>query len=312
MKVIDYINESVRKKLTEANVKLKSYVQTPDGIKGYVKNFKLGEDNTMMANLEVVSDGKTSIITVPADSLEKASMESTSTPVDVKLEYVRNTPTWVSAEIVEKEQRTNLDAVLKAISIFNRDNNKKGLPVSYNIFHRDSSLEEIKKLLSLGKYTVSYISTNPKNDGEVDGKFKIYLQLNNFTPEYTEMMQSLFKEIDGEEGVETLDLGSDDSNAYTYHINLDERGTFFADVRDANDKTVFEIHDFDIFEHGFMKHKEDIDGLRKYLVNLGIISPGDKLIDDGQSKSGISESAVIKKELIKALEPIKIKIQSLK
>lgn len=310
MKVIDYINESVRKKLTEANVKLKSYVQTPDGIKGYVKNFKLGEDNTMMANLEVVSDGKTSIITVPADSLEKASMESTSTPVDVKLEYVRNTPYWISAQIADKEQRTNLDAVLKAISIFTKDNNPEGLPVEFKVFHRASSLEEIKELMSLGRYTAYAIGTNPT--GKTLGKFVIHMQLENFTPEYAEMMQSLYKEIDGEEGVEPLDLGSDDSNAYTYHINLDERGTFFADVRDADGNTVFEIHDFDIFEHEFMKHKEDIEGLHKYLVSLDIMSPADKLVSDDQTKSNIRESAVIKKELIKALEPIKLKIQSLK
>lgn len=310
MKVIDYINESIRKKLTEANVKLKSYVQTPDGTKGYVKNFEIGEGNVLMANIEVISDGQTSIITVPADSLEKASMKSASTPVDVKLEYVRNTPTWVSAQIADKEQRTDLDAVLKAISIFTKDNNPEGLPVEFKVFHRTSSLDEIKKLMSLGKYTAYAIGTNPT--GKKLGKFVIHMQLENFTPEYAEMMQSLFKEIDGEEGVEPLDLGSDDNSTYIYHINLDERGTFYADVRDSRGKTVFEIHDFDIFEHGFMKNKEDVDGLRKHLVDLGIISPGDELMGDGKLKSSIHESVIIKKELLKALEPIKLKIQSLK
>ena len=57
----------------------------------------------------------------------------------------------------------------------------------------------------------------------------------------------------------------------SYHINLDERGEFRADVRrDGN--TIFEIDGFDIFEDGFMKHKEDMDGLVEYLEHLGLIS----------------------------------------
>ena len=58
---------------------------------------------------------------------------------------------------------------------------------------------------------------------------------------------------------------------FTYHINLDERDEFYADVRNQYGKTVFEIHGFDIFEDGFMKHSEDIDGLAEYLLDLEII-----------------------------------------
>lgn len=59
--------------------------------------------------------------------------------------------------------------------------------------------------------------------------------------------------------------------SYTYNINLDERGEFFADVRDSNDKTVYEIHGFEIFEDGFMKHKYDVEGLKEYLYDLEIL-----------------------------------------
>lgn len=59
--------------------------------------------------------------------------------------------------------------------------------------------------------------------------------------------------------------------SYTYNINLDERGEFFSDVRDSNDKTVYEIHGFEIFEDGFMKHKYDVEGLKEYLYDLEIL-----------------------------------------
>lgn len=70
---------------------------------------------------------------------------------------------------------------------------------------------------------------------------------------------------------------------YFYHINLDERGSFYADVRDESDKTVFEIKagnelgadESSIFEDGFMRHKNDINGLANYLVDLGVIAKGD-------------------------------------
>lgn len=62
-----------------------------------------------------------------------------------------------------------------------------------------------------------------------------------------------------------------------YFINLDERGDFFADVRRA-DATIFEIHGADIFEDGFMDHKDDLAGLLDYLVSLGIASKDDSLV----------------------------------
>lgn len=64
---------------------------------------------------------------------------------------------------------------------------------------------------------------------------------------------------------------------YTYHINLDERGEFRADVRDAEEQTVFEIEGFEIFEDGFMKNKYDLVNLADYLIHLGIINKEDTL-----------------------------------
>lgn len=69
----------------------------------------------------------------------------------------------------------------------------------------------------------------------------------------------------------------------TYHINLDERGMFYADVR-RNEETIFEIkidntwgHQDCIFDDGYMKNKKDISGLQHYLFNLGIIKENEVL-----------------------------------
>mgnify|MGYP000914875015 CR=1 FL=1 len=73
---------------------------------------------------------------------------------------------------------------------------------------------------------------------------------------------------------------------YTYHINLDERGEFFADVRDQDDNTVYEIHlpDSDggsgIIGDGFMKHERDVAGLERYLKQIGIMQNHDTLEPD--------------------------------
>ncbi|MCK9525963.1 MAG: hypothetical protein M0R49_08550 [Limnochordia bacterium] len=64
---------------------------------------------------------------------------------------------------------------------------------------------------------------------------------------------------------------------YTYHINLAERGEFYADVRNESEETVFEIQGFDIFEDGYMKHDADLQGLAEYLEELGIMQPEDYL-----------------------------------
>jgi len=73
---------------------------------------------------------------------------------------------------------------------------------------------------------------------------------------------------------------------YYYFINLDERGSFYADVRNENGKTLFEIRDGDllaadessIFEDGFMKNKNDLAGLKSYLVSIGIMNQQQVLI----------------------------------
>lgn len=73
---------------------------------------------------------------------------------------------------------------------------------------------------------------------------------------------------------------------FGYYIDLDERGDFYADVRDVAGRTVFEIRAGDlldpdessIFEDGFMRHKSDLKGLTDYLRDLGVIGTQDQVV----------------------------------
>ena len=64
---------------------------------------------------------------------------------------------------------------------------------------------------------------------------------------------------------------------YTYHINLDERGEFYADVREENGRTVYDIKGPSIFEDGFMCHPADLRGLGVYLLDLGVLRDSDSI-----------------------------------
>lgn len=70
---------------------------------------------------------------------------------------------------------------------------------------------------------------------------------------------------------------------FDYFVNLDERGQFYADVRNDYGNTVFAIRSEDdgnvgTVEDGFMKHTRDLDGLRDYLIFLGIMTEDDTLV----------------------------------
>lgn len=84
---------------------------------------------------------------------------------------------------------------------------------------------------------------------------------------------------------------------YGYYINLDERGDFYADVRDRDGNTVYEVRAGDsleedgssIFDDGFMRHKEDLVGLGRYLRDMGIISKGGELLSMSEFEKRLEE-----------------------
>lgn len=73
---------------------------------------------------------------------------------------------------------------------------------------------------------------------------------------------------------------------YGYYIDLDERGSFEADVRDADGKTVYEVKagnslsedETSIFDDGFMRDKSDVSGLASYLKDLDVIPDDAELL----------------------------------
>ena len=83
---------------------------------------------------------------------------------------------------------------------------------------------------------------------------------------------------------------------FEYFINLDERGSFNADVRTETGKTVYEIANVeeltDVIETGYMKNSKDLKGLKEYLVLLGIMEGDDKLTDSS-SKVSVPDAELI-------------------
>lgn len=65
---------------------------------------------------------------------------------------------------------------------------------------------------------------------------------------------------------------------YGYCINLDERGEFYADLRNAHQETVWEIRvdqgeDIEDVSGGYMRHRRDHQGLETWLKDIGVIEP---------------------------------------
>lgn len=64
---------------------------------------------------------------------------------------------------------------------------------------------------------------------------------------------------------------------YLYYINLDERGSFSADVRGPGGKTVLEIKggnelaegETSLVEDGYMRDFKDLNGLSDYMRSIG-------------------------------------------
>jgi len=84
---------------------------------------------------------------------------------------------------------------------------------------------------------------------------------------------------------------------YGYSINLDERGGFYADVRDESGETIFEIRDGNelgedessIFEDGFMRGKNDLDGLASYLISIKLIPEGSRVLTLVDQEAALEE-----------------------
>lgn len=126
----------------------------------------------------------------------------------------------------------------------------------------NSAVQVLKKAFGGGQYDESKHPRNPKGSGRNAGRFA--------------------PKQGGRAGAQ---VRSHKPMKYEYYINLDERGSFYADVRDPSGKTVFEIKagneldegESSIFDDGFMFDADDIGGLESYLKDLGILKSNDSI-----------------------------------
>jgi hypothetical protein len=73
---------------------------------------------------------------------------------------------------------------------------------------------------------------------------------------------------------------------YRYQINFDENATFYADVLDSDNprgESIFDVIPLErngefFFQAYGMKHKNDIDGLEKFLKEIGVIEENARVI----------------------------------
>lgn len=86
---------------------------------------------------------------------------------------------------------------------------------------------------------------------------------------------------------------------YVYVVNLDERGDFYADVRNARTgETVYEIESdedgsIEPITDGNMIHKDDLEGLKKYLVSIKIIEDDSALCRVGSETGPVEMDRVL-------------------
>ena len=78
------------------------------------------------------------------------------------------------------------------------------------------------------------------------------------------------------------------ADVFGYYVNLDERGSFYADVRDIRDNTIYEVSSDDEdgtvweVESGFMSDPHDLEGLAGYLAEMSIIAKGGEILSSDE------------------------------
>lgn len=90
--------------------------------------------------------------------------------------------------------------------------------------------------------------------------------------------------------------------AFGYYVNLNERGSFYADVRNADGSTVFEVRggrelgedDTSMVEDGYMTSYTDVDGLRDFLVNTGVIPEKSAVFNSGYFEQVLEQQSAAK------------------
>ena len=110
---------------------------------------------------------------------------------------------------------------------------------------------------------------------------------------YDKMVNSFQDKINKKSGIYEDDdemFDEDSGKVYEFHVNLDERGIFNADVRDIEtDESIYEIETDENGEiqdvvFGFMKYNDDIAGLEEYLKDIHMINEEDRIVSEEEAE----------------------------
>lgn len=97
----------------------------------------------------------------------------------------------------------------------------------------------------------------------------------------SEAARADFDRIVAEVAEEDEDEEEEEEETFAYHVDLDERGEFRARVEDPDGEDVFLIVQNDenpsALEDSGMRDTGDLEGLRRHLVEVGVIYPGGRL-----------------------------------
>lgn len=71
------------------------------------------------------------------------------------------------------------------------------------------------------------------------------------------------------------------ASTFMYIVHNSSEKDFHAEVKDQDGKVIFEIKGSGLFEGDLIKGKDDITGLREFLISKKLIKEGDQLIKAG-------------------------------
>lgn len=121
------------------------------------------------------------------------------------------------------------------------------------------------------------------SDQEFDNRLKE--KLSKITADQLLSIPGIYELVSEELNNEIIEEWEQDQEKITFHyfIDLDERGEFYADIRDNEGNTVYEIKTneegtIDLIDNGFIKNTKDLLGLEKYLKKMNIIPHDSKLV----------------------------------
>lgn len=84
---------------------------------------------------------------------------------------------------------------------------------------------------------------------------------------------------------------------FGYYVNLDERGSFYADLRNEHGDSVYSVYggnmidedDMSLVEMGYMTDFKDTSGLHEYLSEMGIIPKSAEVMDSDAFEAALEE-----------------------